>query len=72
MLIAKDLHSMAFPIVNGVRQEDVNTLVAVKHKKQTNALGKKQQQILCSEIWDPYQTHSNPSMGLALRVNISH
>lgn len=24
---------MAFPIVNGVRQEDVNTLVAVKHKK---------------------------------------
>lgn len=42
MLIAKDLHSMAFAIVNwGVRQEDVNILVAVKYKKQANAPGKK-------------------------------
>ena len=30
---------MAFPIANGVRQEDVNTFVAVKLKKQTNAMG---------------------------------
>lgn len=33
---------MAFAIVNwGVRQEDVNILVAVKYKNQANAPGKK-------------------------------
>ena len=41
MLIAKDLHSMVFAIVTGARQGDVNILVAVKHKKQANAMGKK-------------------------------
>lgn len=32
---------MAFAVVNGVGQGDVNILVAVKHKKQANATGKK-------------------------------
>lgn len=44
MLIAKDFHSMAFAIVNGVGQGDVNILVAVKHTQkntQANATGKK-------------------------------
>ena len=40
MLIAKEFHSMAFAIVNGVGQRDVNILVAVKHTYTHTHTGK--------------------------------
>lgn len=36
---------MTFATVNGVGQSDANILVAVKHKKQANATGKKHQEL---------------------------
>ena len=61
---------MTFAMVSGVEKEDVNILLAGQHEKQANATESKA--TLGTVLGNLGPLFQNPSMGLALKVTISH